>query len=144
MRPNTLRLKPSREQQETAVNWLRELLRDWAKWKNGQLTESENMGWGYQAETPLSKAVSGQVSSPLGPSLPTGVIPPYAFHKVSHAMKVLRDDPRLGWYVSATRYFYLNGEDIDAVRAEFGCTSRSAAYALRERGEDAIRAFMRA
>lgn len=134
----------SQQRRETSVNWLREELREWAQWDNAQRKESENSGGGFSSETVIYLAMNGAVSMPFGPSIPHGAIPPKNMERIVHAMRRLSGDPRLGWYVAATRHYYKNGEDIAKVMAEFGCTSKSAAYALRERGEDAIRAFLRA
>jgi len=131
------------QRRETSVNWLREVLRDWASWYNGR-ADAEQSGTGFSSSTVLGEAVSGRIHAPPTACIPHGVQPPRGLEKVCHAMIVLMGDERLGWYVAATRHFYLHDENIEAVMAEFGCTSKRAAWSLRERGEDALRAFLRA
>lgn len=127
----------------TSVNWLKEELREWAKWYSGSRTESENSGDGFSSTTVLGKAFDGHIQTPPSSCIPHGVEPPYDLRKICHAMINLMGDPRLGWYVMATRLFYLAGENIKFVQGECQC-GRAAAYALVERGEDALRAFLRA
>ncbi len=129
---------------ETSVNWLRELLREWAKWYTGHRTESENIGWGFAAETVLSKAATGHISAPMSASIPPGVMPPHSLERICHAMVRLLPDERVGYYVNITRTWYLSGEDMELTRQEFGGRSERTIRDCRERGEDALRAFLRA
>ena len=128
---------------QTAVNWLKEELREWARWYTGHRIESENSGDGYSSTTVLGQAYNGHIQTPPSSCIPHGVEPPYDLARICHAMINLMGDPRLGWYVQAARVFYLSGENIQAVKNEFKSGHRSS-YALVERGEDAIRAFLRA
>lgn len=127
----------------TSANWLREELKEWAKWYTGHRTESEDSGDGYSSTTVLGRAVAGHIQAPMTSCIPHGVEPPRDLQRICHAMIRLLPDPHLGWYVSATRCFYLSGEDIAAVMAQYHCGRRNA-FILRERGEDALRAFLRA
>jgi len=133
----------ARQRNETSVNRLKEELREWAKWYAGKRSESESSGDGYSSTTVLGQAFDGHIKAPFSSCIPHGVEPPYDLARICHAMINLLGDPRLGWYVSATRTFYLAGENVQAVMKEKNC-KRTTAYAMSERGEDAIRAFLRA
>lgn len=128
---------------ETSVNWLREELREWAKWYLGRRNESESSGDGYSGTTTIGRAMSGHISHPPSSCIPHGVEPPADLQAICHAMINLLTDHRLGKYVFAMREFYLAGENVVVVMEIFQC-GQTAAYALRERGEDAMRAFLRA
>lgn len=128
----------------TSANWLREELREWASWYAGHRTESENSGDGYSSTTVLGQAVSGHISgNPMGSCIPHGVEPPRSLQRICHAMIRLLPDAHLGKYVHVTRTFYLQGEDIAVVQHTYKC-GRRAAFDMRDRGEDALRAFLRA
>lgn len=128
----------------TSANWLREELREWASWYAGHRTESEYSGDGYSPTTILGQAVSGHIGgAPMGSCIPHGVVPPHSLQRICHAMIRLLPDAHLGKYVHVTRTFYLSGENIDAVRQRYG-VGRRAAFDMRDRGEDALRAFLRA
>lgn len=129
---------------ETSVNWLREELREWAAWYQGHRTESENIGWGFAAETTLSKAANGRISAPMSASIPAGVMPPRNLERICHAMVRLLPDERVGYYVNVMRTWYLSGEDMAVTRKEYGGRSDRTIRDCRERGEDALRAFLRA
>lgn len=129
---------------ETSVNWLREELREWASWYNGHRTESENIGWGFLSETTLSKHANGRISAPMSASIPPGVMPPRNLERICHAMVCLLPDEFVGYYVNIMRTWYLSGEDMEATRREFGGRSERTIRDCRGRGEDVMRAFLRA
>lgn len=136
-------MRASAARRQTSVNWLRELLKEWAQWYTGHRTESEDTGDGWSNTTILGEAVGGHIQCPPTSCIPHGVVPPAGLNEICHAMINLLPDPRLGWYVHACRVYYLRGESVQAVMQECQ-VGRRAAYDLRDRGEDALRAFLRA
>lgn len=133
----------AKQRSETSVNWLREEVREWAAWYQGYRTESENIGWGFLSETTLAKAMNGHIAAPMSSSIPPGVVPPRNLERICHAMIRLLPDERVGYFVNVMRFWYLSGENMARTRKEFGGSERTIRD-LRERGEDALRAFLRA
>lgn len=127
----------------TAINALREDLREWAKWHHAQLSESEHSGSGWSDTTVIGRAASGLLHQPPGPRIPDGVIPPSGIAPVVHAMRELMGVVDLAPYVGAVREFYRCGEDATAVMRAYGVRLRTA-NDMRQRGEHVILAFLRA
>lgn len=129
-----------RDESATAVNWLRELLKDWAAWDNAQ-AEREHPGHGWSDSTPLWHAAHSAGGGTFGSRVPPGVEPPAGLRHVVSAMIVLRGDPVLAYPVNVMRTFYTRGAEVAA--AEFHVSAASVAV-LRNQGEMALRAYLRA
>lgn len=139
---NQLAINPeaSMAKRSTSVNWLREILKDWADWYLGH-AQSEVSGDGYSGSTPIWRARNAPSQSPPGSCIPIGVEPPPGLRQICHAMVRLMGDPELGQGIWVMREVYLYGVNNAGPRLKL---SQRNVYRLCEQGEVALRAFLRA
>ena len=135
-----IKLEADMPKRSTSVNWLREILKDWADWYLGH-AQSEMSGDGYSGTTAIWRARNAPSQSPPGSCVPIGVEPPPGLAKICHAMIRLMGDPELGQGVWVMRETYLYGIENAGPRLNL---SQSTVYRMREQGEVALRAFLRA
>ena len=116
-------------------DWLPGLMKEWALW-----WESENA---YSDSTTIWRAIMAPTQSGFGPALPKGVEPPPDLRKLVLAMGDLLTDGSCGEDVAYTRAFYVLGIKNVMAHDETKISTASV-YQRVERGQSAIRGYMRA
>lgn len=116
------------------------LLKDWAQWYLGTL-DAEQSGEGWSKTTTLWRAVFSPVAGEFGSKIPNGVEPPRSLERICHAISRLGQDPEIGQCIHAVTAVYCYG--VNEAAAMLG-TNTKRVYYLSERGELALRSFLRA
>ena len=129
-----------RQEHATAVNWLREALKEWAAWDAG-VADAESPGHGWPGVTPIWQLKHATGHAPMASRIPHGVQPPPSLAKIVSGMIVLGGDPILAYPVNVMRQVYRKG--VEAAAVEFGISPATVAV-LRNQGEMALRGYLRA
>ena len=116
-------------------DWLPGLLKEWAIWY-------ENTS-GYSNSTTLWRAIMSPIQAGFSSTPPKGTEAPPALRKLITAMGDLLTDHDCGEDVAYTRAFYVLGIKNVMAHAETKI-STAGVYQRVERGQSAIRGYMRA